>query len=50
MVGEPKPPPHDTNPDVAASTPSKARTDHHDKDHDENGDEMVQDEEDVVIY
>lgn len=50
MVGEPKPPPQDTNPDVVEPVPSKARTYHHDKDHDENGDEMVQDEEDIVIY
>lgn len=50
-VGEPKLPPQDTNPDSVAPAP-KARTTtyHHDKDHDENGDEMVQDEEDVVIY
>jgi hypothetical protein len=33
-----------------APTPSKTRTYHHDKDHDENGDEMVHDEEDIVIY
>ena len=49
-VGEPKSPPQDANPDVVAPTPSKARTYHHDKDHDENGDEMVHDEEDIVIY
>jgi hypothetical protein len=33
-----------------ASAPSRARPDHHDKDNDENGDEMMQDEEDMVIY
>jgi hypothetical protein len=49
-VGEPKPPPQDTNPDAVALPPSKARISHHDKDHDENGDEMMQDEEDTVIY
>jgi hypothetical protein len=49
-VGEPKPPPQDTNPDAVAPTPSKARNPHHVKDHDENGDEMMQDEEDIVIY
>ena len=49
-VGDPKRPPQDTNPDVAAAAPSKAPTDHTDKDHDENGDEMMQDEEDMVIY
>ncbi|KAK4106499.1 hypothetical protein N658DRAFT_512331 [Parathielavia hyrcaniae] len=49
-VGEPKPAPRDTNPDAVAPTPSRARSPHHDKDHDENGDEMVQDEEDIVIY
>ncbi|KAK4123417.1 hypothetical protein N657DRAFT_719044 [Parathielavia appendiculata] len=49
-VGEPKPEPRDTNPDAVSPTPSKARNPHHDKDHDENGDEMMQDEEDTVIY
>jgi hypothetical protein len=49
-VGEPKSPPQDANPDAVAPVPSKARTDPHDKDHDENGDEMMQDEEDIVIY
>lgn len=49
-VGEPKVPPQDANPDAVATTPPKARTDPHDKDHDENGDEMMQDEEDIVIY
>ncbi|KAK3295929.1 pinin/SDK/memA/ protein conserved region-domain-containing protein [Chaetomium fimeti] len=49
-VGEPKPPPQDTNPGAMASTPPKARDSHHDKDHDEHGDEMMQDKEDIVIY
>lgn len=50
-VGDPKPPPQDTNPDTAAPTPFKTRSYHHqDRDPDENGDEMMQDEEDVVIY
>ena len=49
-VGDPKRPPQDTNSDAAAPAPSKARTDHPDRDHDENGDEMMQDEEDMVIY
>ncbi|KAK4157934.1 hypothetical protein C8A00DRAFT_11264 [Chaetomidium leptoderma] len=49
-VGEPEPPPQDTNSDVVAPTPPTARIDPHDKDHDENGDEMMQDEEDIVIY
>ncbi|AEO69248.1 uncharacterized protein THITE_155901 [Thermothielavioides terrestris NRRL 8126] len=51
-VGEPQPSPQDTNrEDAVAATPSKVlRGDHHDKDHDENGDEMMQDEEDIVIY
>ncbi|KAK4233793.1 pinin/SDK/memA/ protein conserved region-domain-containing protein [Achaetomium macrosporum] len=48
-VGEPKPPPQDANPDTVAPTPSKVRT-YHEKEHDENGDEMMQDEEDIVIY
>ncbi|KAL2024395.1 hypothetical protein VTK56DRAFT_8206 [Thermocarpiscus australiensis] len=48
-VGEPKPPPQDTNPDAAALPPPKSRN-VHDKDHDENGDEMMQDAEDTVIY
>jgi hypothetical protein len=33
-----------------ASTPPKARDSHPDKDHDEQGDEMMQDKEDIVIY
>ncbi|KAL2257965.1 hypothetical protein VTK26DRAFT_8907 [Humicola hyalothermophila] len=50
-IGEPKPPPQDGSPGVVTSPPSKVRNDHHhDKDHDENGDEMMQDEEDTVIY
>ncbi|KAL1842733.1 hypothetical protein VTJ49DRAFT_4371 [Mycothermus thermophilus] len=51
-VGEPKPAPQDTNPDTVATTaPTKNQTQQlQDKEHDEHGDEMVQDEEDVVIY
>ncbi|KAL2141823.1 hypothetical protein VTI28DRAFT_1910 [Corynascus sepedonium] len=49
-VGEPKPPPQDTNSNAAASASPKARDSHHNKDHDEHGDEIMQDEEDVVIY
>ncbi|GAB1320488.1 hypothetical protein MFIFM68171_10698 [Madurella fahalii] len=48
-VGEPKHTQQDTNPGDEARPPSKTRN-YHDKDHDENGDEMVQDEEDTVIY
>jgi outer membrane biosynthesis protein TonB len=48
-IGEPEPPPQNTNPDTVAPTPSKTRT-YHEKEHDENGDEMMQDEEDIVIY
>ncbi|KAK3302167.1 uncharacterized protein B0T15DRAFT_487392 [Chaetomium strumarium] len=46
-IGEPELPPQDTNADTVAATPSKARTDH-EKEHDENGDEMMQDEEDII--
>ncbi|KAL2164458.1 hypothetical protein VTH06DRAFT_3674 [Thermothelomyces fergusii] len=50
-VGEPKRPPQDANPDAAAPPGSpKARDSHSHKDHDEHGDEIMQDEEDVVIY
>ncbi|EAQ90996.1 hypothetical protein CHGG_02931 [Chaetomium globosum CBS 148.51] len=49
-VGEPNPPPQDTNPGALAPTPPKARDSHPDKDHDEHGDEMMQDKEDIVIY
>lgn len=49
-VGEPKPLPQDANPDAVAPPPPTVPPSHHDKDHDENGDEMVQDEEDTVIY
>ncbi|KAL2128063.1 hypothetical protein VTI74DRAFT_9767 [Chaetomium olivicolor] len=49
-AGEPKSPPQVTNPDAAAPTPSKSRSNHHERDHDENGDEVMQDEEDIVIY
>ncbi|KAL2181628.1 pinin/SDK/memA/ protein conserved region-domain-containing protein [Thermothelomyces heterothallicus CBS 202.75] len=50
-VGEPKLPPQDTNPDAAAPPElAEARDSHNHKDHDEHGDEIMQDEEDVVIY
>jgi hypothetical protein len=49
-VGESKPPPQDPNQDAGVGAPPKGRTDQHDRDHDENVDEMMQDEEDMVIY
>jgi len=49
-VGEPKHPSQSTNPDTAALASPKAREPHPDKDHDEHGDEIMQDAEDVVIY
>jgi len=49
-VGEPNPPPRDANTGAMAPAPPKARDSHPDKDHDEQGDEMMQDKEDIVIY
>ncbi|KAL2271620.1 hypothetical protein VTJ83DRAFT_991 [Remersonia thermophila] len=54
-VGEPKPAPQDTNLEtVVATAPTEDQAQQQqppqDKEHDEHGDEMVQDEEDVVIY
>ncbi len=49
-AGELKPPPQDTNQDSGAEALVKGRADQHEKDHDENVDEMMQDEEDMVIY
>ncbi|KAJ4304376.1 hypothetical protein N0V88_001989 [Collariella sp. IMI 366227] len=51
-VGEPKSPPQETNPDTdaAAPTPSNTQNNHHEREPDENGDEVMQDEEDIVIY
>ncbi|KAK3902712.1 hypothetical protein C8A05DRAFT_15262 [Staphylotrichum tortipilum] len=49
-AGDAKPLPQDADQEAGVGASLKGQPDQHEKDHDENADEMMQDEEDVVIY